>query len=62
MFVFIIERYVKCELRSEMRDKWGQHILRDKLLEKNKNNKDVFEVAKLYQAEEILTHLAKLKE
>jgi hypothetical protein len=45
-----------------MRDKWGQHILRDKLLEKNKNNKDVFEVAKLYQAEEILTHLAKLKE
>ena len=33
-----------------MRDKWGEEILRDKLLEKNKHNKNVLEVAKLYQA------------
>lgn len=54
MFGFIIERYRKCGLKKEVTEKWGDDILKDKLLEKNKNNKNVLEVAKLYQAEEII--------
>ena len=62
MFTFIVERYVKCGLKEEMRERYGLHILKDMLLEKNKHNKNVFDVARLYHAEEIMLYLAKLKD
>lgn len=62
MFAFIVERYVKCELKEEMRERHGQYILKDRLVEKNKHGKNVFDVAKLYRADEIALGLDKLRE
>jgi hypothetical protein len=62
MFTFIVERYVKCGLKEEMRERYGLYILKDMLLEKNKHNKNVFDVARLYHAEEIMLYLTKLKD
>ena len=62
MFCFILERYRKVGNKKDFIFKYGEDVVKDRLVEKNKNNKNVLEVARLYQAQEIIEILMKLKE
>jgi hypothetical protein len=61
MFVFIVERLRKCAIKPDLIKIYGQNLLRDKLVERNKHGRTIFDVAKLYQAEEIVDFLIKKK-
>lgn len=61
MFVFIVERLRKCTVKPDLIKIYGQHLLTDKLLERNKHGRTIFDIAKLYQADEIVDFLIKKK-
>ena len=61
MFGFILERLKKCAIKPDLIKIYGEHLLRDKLVERNKHGRTIFDVAKLYQADEIVDFLIKKK-